>query len=169
MAWPNGPEETDVPVEKKELTAWTVSTYYKKSIEEVEHFTKDGMEIVHRTGWRSGSWTVYTNDGNPPEFEFAQVPGGNDAIDSIDMNSCYTNNIEEVEMVETSDGCWEDTEWPDDMDEEEQERLQEAIDEEGYYTALEEDGWMHDETEMWIWGPIEISNSSGDVVKVVNE
>ena len=46
---------------------------------------------------------------------------------------------------------------------------QEAIDEDGYYTDLEEDGWMHDETEMWIWGPIEISNEAGDVVKVVNE
>jgi len=34
--------------EDKKLTEWTVSTYYKKSIEEVEHFTKDGMEIVHR-------------------------------------------------------------------------------------------------------------------------
>ena len=34
MAWPNGPEETDVLVEKKELTAWTVSTYYKKRSEE---------------------------------------------------------------------------------------------------------------------------------------
>ena len=39
MAWPNGPEETDVPVEKKELTAWTVSTYYKKSIERTLNYT----------------------------------------------------------------------------------------------------------------------------------
>ena len=37
---------------------------------------------------------------------------------------------------------------------------QEAIDEEGYYTALEEDGWMHDETEMWIWGPILIEGDN---------
>lgn len=162
-------KSSNEPTEEKTLTHWTVKTQNKKSIEEIEYFTKDGMTIVHRTGWRWGEWTVATNDGNPPEFELGYVPGGDGAKDSIDMNNCYVNNIEEVEMVETSDGCWEDTEWPDDMDEDEQERLQEAIDEEGYYTALEEDGWMHDETEMWIWGPIEISNEAGEVVKVINE
>ena len=164
--WPFGPAEitpypgSDAPVEKKELTAWTVSTYYKKSIEEVEYFTKDGMTIVHRTGWRSGSWTVYTNDGNPPEFKFTTVPGGNDNIDSIDMNSCYYNNIEEVEFVETFDGCWDDTEWPDDIDEDEKTAMEEAMDENGYYDAFESNDWYHSETEMWIWGPILIEGDN---------
>ena len=157
------------PVEEKTLTHWTVKTLDRKSIEEIEYFTKDGMTIVHRTGWRWGEWTVATNDGNPPEFELDYVPGGNGNKDSIDMNSCYVNNIEESTMVETSDGWYDDIEWPDDMDEDEQQRLQEAINEEGYYTALEDNGWTHDETEMWIWGPIEISNEAGEVVKVFNE
>ena len=149
------------------MAVWTVKNYHKKSIEEVEYFTKDGMKLVHRTGWRWGEWTVTTNDGNPPEFEFAYVPGGDGKLDSIDMNSCYTNNIEEVEMVETSDGCWEDVEFPDEMDEEEQEQLQELMDEEGYYTALEENDWMHDETEMWVWGPIEILDEDGNRVRII--
>ena len=161
MAWPNGPDDADVPAEKKELTAWTVSTYYKKSIEEVEYFVKDGQTIVHRTGWRGGSWTVYTNDGKPPVFEFGQVPGGDGNTDSIDMNSCYVNNIEEVEMNETWDGCWDDTEWPDDMDEDEQAAIEEVMDEEGYYDAFEQNDWSHDETEMWIWGPILIEGDDG--------
>ena len=169
MTWPFGPDETapapfpgsNETTEKKTLTAWTVSTYYKKSIEEVEHFVKDGMEIVHRTGWRSGSWTVYTNDGNPPAFEFDYVPGGNDAKDSIDMNSCYTNNIEEVEFNETWDGCWDETEYPDDMDEDEQAAIEEAMEEEGYYSALEDNDWYHTDTEMWIWGPILIEGENG--------
>ena len=95
------------------------------------------------------------------------VLGRNGAKDSIDMNSCYTNNIEEVEMVETSDGCWEDVEFPEEMDEEEQEQLQELMDEEGYYTALEENDWMHDETEMWVWGPIEILDEDGNRVRII--
>ena len=167
MPWPFGSDDTPAPfpgqkpTEKKPLTAWTVSTYYKKSIEEVEHFFKDGMEIVHRTGWRSGSWTVYTNDGKPPEFEFTTVPGGNDAIDSIDMNNCYYNNIEEVEFNETWDGCWADVEWPEDMDEDEQAEIEEAMEEDGYYDAFESNDWSHSDTEMWIWGPILIEGENG--------
>lgn len=160
MAWPNGPDETTEVEQKKELTAWTVSTYYKKSVEEHEHFVKDGQEIVHKTGWRSGSWTVYTNDGRPPEFEFCQVPGGDGKTDSIDMNNCYSNNIEEVELNETFDGCWDDTVWPDDMDEDEQAAIEEVMEEEGYYDAFETNGWDHSDTECYIWGPILIEGDN---------
>lgn len=149
------------PEEAKTLTYWTVKPVDKKSIEEVEHFTKDGMEIVHTTGWRWGEWTVATNDGNPPEFEFEDG--------RLDINSCYTNNIEEVEMVETSDGWLDDTEWPDDIDADERSAIEEAMEEDGYYTALEEKDWYHSDTEMYISGPIEISDANGEVVKVVNE
>jgi hypothetical protein len=142
------------------MAVWTVSTYYKKSIEEVEHFVKDGMEIVHRTGWRGGSWTVTTLDDNPPEFEFDVVPGGTDAKDSIDMNNSYVNNIEEIEMNETYDGCYDDTEWPDDIDEDEKAAIEEKMEEEGYYSAFEENDWTHTDTEMWIWGPILIEGEN---------
>jgi hypothetical protein len=142
------------------MATWTVSPYYKKSIEEIEYFVKDGMKIVHRTGWRGGSWTVITSDDNPPEFEFDYVPGGSDDKDSIDMNNCYGGNIEEVEMNETWDGCYDDTEWPDDIDEDEQATIEEMMEEEGYYTAFEENGWTHDDTEMWIWGPILIEGEN---------
>ncbi len=157
------------PEEPKTLTYWTVKTLDKKSVEEIEYFTKDGMTIVHRTGWRWGEWTVATNDGNPPEFEFDCVPGGNDAKDSINMNSCYENNIEESNMEETSDGWFDDIEWPEDIDPEERQQLEEAIDEEGCYSALEDNGWYHSDTDMWIWGPIEITDSNGNVVKTINE
>jgi hypothetical protein len=143
------------------MAVWTVSPYYKKSIEEVEHFTKDGMEIVHRTGWRGGSWTVVTSDDNPPEFEFDRVPGGSDDKDSINMYSFPDTNVEEVELIETFDGCYDDTEWPDDIDEDERATIEEMMEEEGYYTAFEENGWSHDETEMWIWGPILIEGDDG--------
>lgn len=143
------------------MATWTVSTYHKKSIEEHEHFVKDGQEIIYQTGWRGGSWTVTTSDDNPPEFEFVEVPGGDGRRDSIDMNNCYENNIDEVELIETFDGWWAEIEWPDDMDEEEQERLQELIDEEGIYSLEDEEGWMHDDTEMYIWGPILIEGDNG--------
>lgn len=150
------------------MAIWKVSPYYKKSCEEIERFCKDGMTVERRTGWRWGEWEVTTSDDNPPEFEFNQVPGGNDAKDSINMYDCCVNNIEDVEFIETFDGCWESIVFPDDMDEEEQERLQELIDEEGFYEAMEEqEEWSQDDTDIWIWGPIAIKNEDGDIVRII--
>jgi len=149
------------------MAVWTVKTYYKKSIEEREHFTKDGMTIVRKTGWRSGSWTVTTSDDNLPEFEFGFVPGGDGSKDSINMYDFPGPNIEDVELIETWDGCWEDYDWPENMDEEEQERLQELIEEEGLYALEDEEGWLSNETEMWIWGPIEILNDKDETVRII--
>lgn len=149
------------------MAEWTIRTYYKKSIEEHEHFVKDGMTIIRKTGWRSGSWSVTTSDDNLPEIEFDYVPGGDGSKDSVNMYDFPGDNIEDVELIETWDGCWEDIIWPDEMDEEEQERLQELIDEEGFYALEEEEGWSSFETEMWIWGPIEILNKEGETVRIV--
>jgi hypothetical protein len=143
---------------------WTVKTYHKKSCEQHEYFTHPDYEgkIVVKDGFRFCEYSVETSDDNPPEFEFTEVPGGNGAVDSIDLNSCYSNNIESTELVEMFDGgCWGDTEFPEDMDEEEQERLQEIIDEEGSYALEDEEGWTLDDTEVWVWGPLEITNDAG--------
>jgi hypothetical protein len=150
------------------MTSWTVSTYYKKSCEEREIWThSDYGTMVRTNGFRRATYTVETSDDNLPEFEFDFVPGGDGKKDSIDMNNCSVNNIEEVELVELFDGgCWGDTIWPDDMDEDEIERLEELMEEEGYY-ALEEEGWMNDDTEVWIWGPIEICNEAGETVRII--
>lgn len=149
------------------MTVWTVRTHYKKSIEEHEHFVKDGQEIVRRTGWRSGSWSVTTSDDQPPEFEFDYVPGGDGSKDSIDMYNCPGPNIEDVELIETHDGCWEEIDWPEDMDDDERERLEALIEEEGVYALEDQEGWSQDDTEMWIWGPISIENEAGEVVRIV--
>lgn len=168
MAWPNGPEDTDVTSEPVETTRWKVYNYYKKSCEEHELWTKDGMTIRHKTGFRWGGFYVDTNDSKPPEFEFTYVPGGDGNKDSIDMYNCYGNNIESSELEGMTDGCWDDIDWPEEMDAEEQERLQELIEEHGIFEALEDmEGWMLDESEAWLWGPIAIENDNGDIVRII--
>ena len=151
------------------MATWTVSPYYKKSCEEHEHYTKDGMTIIRETGYRGATFIVETSDDNPPEFEFDFVPGGDGRKDSIDMYNCYGNNIENVELDNMWDGCWEDIDFPDDMDEEELERLQDLIEESGdIYDVLEnQEGWSQSETEAWIWGPIEICNEAGETVRII--
>lgn len=151
------------------MAKWKVSPYYKKSCEEHEHYTKDGMTIIRRTGFRGAAFIVETNDNNPPEFRFNYVPGGDGKLDSIDMYNCSQNNIENVELDTMWDGCWEDIDWPENMDEKEQERLQELIEEEGdIYNVLEnQEDWSQCETQAWIWGPILIEDEAGNKVRII--
>jgi len=152
------------------VATWTVSTHYKKSCQEVEHWVRSKGEgrITVTNGFRFGEWTVETTDDNPPEFEFAQVPGGDGKKDSINMLDCEVNNIESVELVEMFDGgCWYDIDY-EDLTEEEEEEIQEFIDENSVYELEErDDAWYNDETEWWIWGPIEIKNEAGDTVRII--
>lgn len=150
------------------MANWKVSTYYKKSCEEHEYYYKDGQTIIRKTGYRLGSFFVETSDDNPPEFEFDYVPGGDGRKDSINMYACCINNIENVELDTMWDGCWEDIEFPENIDDDERERLMEVIEEHGIYSALEdEEGWAQNETEAWIWGPILIEDSEGNQVKII--
>ncbi|NBW41872.1 hypothetical protein EBR25_12860 [bacterium] len=145
--------------EEETLTAWTVSTLYKKSVEDYDCLTKDGLEIIHKLGWRSGSWTVYTTDGRPPKFIFTQMPGGNGSKDCLDILDNY-GNIKDVELNMNCDGCWVEIEWPENLDEDEQERLQELIDEDGIEALEEQEDWAMEST-TYIWGPILIEGENG--------
>lgn len=150
------------------MTTWKVSTYYKKSCEEHEIYVKDGLTIKRKTGWRGATFYVETTDNNSPEFEFGFVPGGDGKKDSINMCDCVNNNIESVELDNMWDGCWEDWEWPTDMDDDEIESLQERIEEDGSYEVLEDqEGWTLDEREVWCWGPILIEDADGNQVKII--
>ena len=152
------------------MAQWTVSTYYKKSCQEVEHWVRREGEgrLTVTNGFRYGEWTVETSDDEHPEFKFTEVPGGDGKKDSIDMLNCEVNNIESVELVEMFDGgCWYDVDFEDLTDEEEEE-IQEFIDENSVYELEDrDDGWYNDETEWWIWGPIEIKNEAGETVRII--
>lgn len=151
------------------MATWKVSPLYKKSCEEHEHYVKDGLTIVRQTGFRGASFIVETSDDNPPEFEFDYVPGGDGSKDSIDMYNCEVNNIESVELDSMWDGCWEEIVYDDDLDEEERERLEALIESEGdVYDVLEnQEGWSQNDGQAWIWGPIQIENDAGEVVRVI--
>ena len=152
------------------MATWTVKTYHKKCVQEVETYLQSGGEgkVVVTNGFRWGEWTVETSDDNPPEFEFTTVPGGDGRKDSINMLDCEVNNIESVELVSMDDGgCWYDVDVTR-LDEEAQEEIENFLEENSPYELEErDDGWYQDETEWWIWGPIEISNEAGDTVRII--
>lgn len=149
------------------MATWTIRTHYKKSCEQIEYFynRKNNDRIVVRDGFRRAEFTIETTDDKFPDIQFDQVPGGDGKCDSVDLFSLIGDNIDSTELVEMYDGgCWGDIDIKVE-DEEEAERLRELIDEEGAY-ALEDDGdgdWYLDETECWVWGPLEIEDEAGNV------
>jgi hypothetical protein len=144
------------------MAQWTIKTYYKKSCEQHEYFYNrkiKGAKVVVKDGYRFAEFTIETSDDEFPNIEFTQVPGGDGRKDSIDLFNISGENIEDSEMIEMFDGgCWGDIEI-EGVDEDEEERLRELIEEEGAY-ALEDDGdgdWYLSDTECWVWGPLEIT------------
>lgn len=151
------------------MAYWTIKTFYKKSCEQIEYFLNrnvEGATVIVRDGFRSCEYTIETSDDEFPNFEFTYVPGGDGKKDSLDLNNLIGSNIESTDLVEMFDGgCWGDTEVEGIDDETEVERITELISEDGSY-ALEEDGdgdWYLDETEVWVWGPLEVTSEDGTV------
>lgn len=142
------------------MAYWIVETYYKKSVEQHEHYVRrEGAgRILVKDGYRRATFRVETSDDNFPDFEFVQVPGGDGKCDSLDMYCLSGSNIEGSEMMDMFDGgCWGDIEF-DNMTVDESEELKEFIDENGAY-ALEDDGdWYLEDTEVYVWGPLEVTN-----------
>jgi hypothetical protein len=148
------------------MAFWIVRTYYKKSVEQHEHYVqREGTgRITVKDGYRSCTFRVETEDDNFPEFEFIEVPGGDGKCDSIDMYSCEANNIISSEMIDMFDGgCWGDIEF-EGLTLEQEEELEEFINENSAYALEDEGDWYLEDTEVYIWGPIEVTNEDDETV-----
>jgi len=124
--------------------SWTVSPTWKKSLIERQHWI-NGEEPDKRfyidTCWRGGSFTVYTDDDNPPKIEAG-----------VDIYDCGYD----TELIECFDGCSEEYNF-DDLDSFEiVQWLKEFLEENSMYD-LEEHGWYLSDTEMFIECDLEIT------------
>ena len=113
--------------------SWTVSPKWKKSIIERQFWTNGSQSFYVDTCWRGGSFTVYTDDDNPPNIS-----------EGVDIYNCGY----ESELIETFDGCSEEYDF-DNCDEETQQWLEEFLEENSAFD-LEEHGWNPDDCEMYI-------------------
>ena len=148
------------------MAEFTIKTYYKKSCEQIEYFYHRSIpdaKIIVRDGFRRAEFRITTTDDNFPDIQFDEVPGGDGKKDSLDLFSLIGDNIEDTEMIEMFDGgCWGDVEIEGIQDEEELEELQEFIDENGAWALEDEGEWYLDETQCWVWGPLEITDENGN-------
>ena len=131
------------------MAEWSVKPAWKKSIIERNYLHKDGKTITVETGWRGGEFTVYTDDDNPPDIEAG-----------VDMYDCEY----ETELVETFDGCWEETT----IDDEDLEEWLEEFLEENSWLDLEEHGWIQGDCEMIIDCDLIIERIDSDEEQIIH-
>lgn len=123
------------------MATWSVKPIWKKSIIERNYLTKGSDKICVETGWRWGEFLVHTDDDNPPDIEAG-----------VDIYDCEY----ETELVETTDGCWEEIEY-DECDDKIREVVEEFLEEGNSWLDLEEQGWSQDDCEMIIDCDLEIT------------
>lgn len=124
------------------MATWVLTTAEKKNVVETEFWTKDGKTIKRSTGFRWG--TVYCESDTRPDIDLANPDGLEVFATDYDF-----------ELDSLDDGCWADVEYPEDMSEEERERMDELWEEDSY-SAWEEEGWINSDTETYFNGPLSL-------------
>ena len=125
------------------MATWKLTTQYKKSAVERSFWYKDGQKIVREEGYRWG--TFHCQSDEQPDIDLKN-PDGYEVSGEYDW-----------ELGSLDDGCWADWEFPDDMSEEDQQKIEAAWDE-NWYEGMEELGWSNDDTEYWFHGPLCLEN-----------
>lgn len=126
------------------MAIWRITNLHKKNAVERQYWTKDNLTVVKDEGFRWGTWTCESDER--PNVDL-------DNPDGWEQNS----QEDDWEMEEMEDGSWQDWSWPEDMSQDERQRVEALWDEE-YFEGLENDGWSNDETEFWIYGPLKLTN-----------
>ena len=130
------------------MTTWTLSPQYKKSAVERQYWYKDDKVIIREEGYRWATFYV-ESDERPLLDQELQNPDGYE-LGSID-------NDESWELDNMTDGCWADSEAGRNCTEQDLEEFDIAWEEDNY-EGVEALGWSNDETEYWLYGPLELTN-----------
>lgn len=127
------------------MAIWKITNHHKKNAVERQFWTKDGKVIIREEGFRWGVWSCDSEE--QPDIDLNN-PDGYEV-----MSTDY-----DWEMEEMIDGCWaESTAGNDETTDEDLEEFETAWEEDSY-AAVEELGWINDDTEHWIYGPLQLTN-----------
>jgi hypothetical protein len=121
--------------------AWKLSTKHKKNITQIETWTKGDMELSISTGWRWGH-IIYDEK---PDVE----------LDNDEDTFVAAYDLGDPIDMEFDDGCWTEFEFSDNVPEDQRERVEQLYYEDGFL-ALEEEGWESDDSEIQLYGPLEL-------------
>lgn len=141
---------------------YTLSPMYKKSFIESEFFKDYSENAKNRmvevcVCWRSGSYNVTPQD----EYEVETLQT---YYDDPNPDSLCVTDFEEIEFLESWDGCSEDYYFHGDWSDEEKETFEESLCEDWYYDVLVEKEFDSCDLECYINGELH-----AEVVEVKEE
>ena len=118
---------------------YKITPEFKKNVTEVEVWKKDDQYLKRIHGWRWG------------EYIAEEEPGlsGYDPEEGIDVLSL------DGEQGDLDDGQYEEWEFPEGMDEEDQQRILDAW-ESDWHEGITDLGWEEWESELWFRGPLNV-------------
>lgn len=129
------------------MATWKISNYHKKNAVERQYWHKDGKTVIREEGFRWGTW--YCDSDTKPDIDLKNPDG---------FEVSWTEDYEwELEMM--NDGCWGDLEAGRDTTDDDLKEFEEAWEEDSY-EGVEALGWSNDDTEYWLYGPLELTNES---------
>ena len=146
------------------MARWKLSNQEKKSVGEVEKWTKGSYVLEHHVGYRYGEFLVTTPDDSPPAIDLTNPSGLNldelpydyDVGDLFDQCWDDWSRTEGVpseildQAVSLFEGETDDEEVDEDEDQEDEDYEEPLVGME----ALEADGWKNDDTVFFITGPL---------------
>ena len=145
------------------MSVYTLRNLFKKHAREIETWTKvepgetTGKIVTVETGWRWASFTVTTDDGEKPDLDLDNDSG---------VNPYYLGgegNIEDVEMESCEDGVSFEID-SEDLTEAELDELREAIEESSHLDVLEAAGYICEDTEFSLEGPLVILDENDEEI-----
>jgi len=127
------------------MMPYKVSNLEKKRVTEIEIWKKGDQYLRRTHGWRWGYWLIEDRA----------------ELDDYDPEAGIDMNLLDGELLELDDGQYEEWEYPQGMSAEDQEALEQAWEEE-WHEGITNLGWEEWETEVWVTGPLEITEVQGD-------
>jgi hypothetical protein len=104
------------------MAVWILTNQHKKNAVERSFWYKDGKKIIREEGYRWGKF--YCESDEKPDIDLKNPDG-------YEIGGEY-----DWEMDHMDDGCWAEWEWPEDITEEEQDKIMDAWNED-FYDGLE--------------------------------
>lgn len=126
------------------MARWQITNYFKKNVVDRQFWHNDDREFVRDEGYRWGTWECESDER--PDIDLDNPDGYELTATEYDWD-----------LVDMLDGSWSEWTYDISFDQEEKDLLEAAWDELGY-EGLENLGYMMNESEQWIYGPILLKN-----------
>lgn len=130
---------------------YLISNQVKKAVVECEFFSGENNRLLEvQTTWRYGEYKITPN--NDEEVNILR---------EAEENFCVSE-FEEWELISTFDGISVDYYFHWNIEETEKEKFIENLEEDGYWSYLDENGWDAEPMEVWIYDGIDIKEGAAE-------